>query len=216
MTLNERYPGADILGQRGHWDDATRRVVLDRVHNTPQFRFFDEHQQTTLEALCARVMPQTHRPADRCVPIAPWIDARCAGHHTDGFRLDDMPINEQAWTWGLQGLDQTAAALSGGQACFCMLEEARQREVLERIRAGDPPGEVWRRMPAKRWWVFVALRQTTAVYYAHPYAWDEIGFGGPAYPRGYFALNFGYPEPWEPREVGEESSRSLRPRWRFP
>jgi hypothetical protein len=29
------------------------------------------------------------------------------------------------------------------------------------------------------------------VCYAHPYAWDEIGFGGPAYPRGYGALNFG-------------------------
>ena len=40
-------------------------------------------------------------------------------------------------------------------------------------------------------------------YYAHPYAWDEIGFGGPAYPRGYFALNNGAPEPWEPRESGE-------------
>lgn len=216
MTVNDRYPGADILGQRGHWDDATRRVVLDRVHNIPRFRFFDDHQQATLEALCARVIPQTHRPADRRVPIAPWIDARCAGHHSDGFRLDDMPSNEQAWTWGIQGLDETAAALFGEEACFCKLEEPRQHQVLERIRAGDPPGDIWQRMPAKRWWVFVALRQTTAVYYAHPYAWDEIGFGGPAYPRGYFALNFGYPEPWEAREVGEEPARSLRPRWRFP
>jgi hypothetical protein len=44
------------------------------------------------------------------------------------------------------------------------------------------------------------LRQITGVYYAHPYAWDEIGFGGPAYPRGYFALNNGAPEPWEAKE----------------
>jgi hypothetical protein len=71
-------------------------------------------------------------------------------------------------------------------------------------------------MPARRWWVFVALRQITAVYYAHPYAWDEIGFGGPAYPRGYFALNDGRPEPWEPRESGEAAGWSPRPRWRFP
>ena len=45
--------------------------------------------------------------------------------------------------------------------------------------------------------MYIALRQITGVYYAHPYAWDEIGFGGPAYPRGYFALNHGAPEPWE-------------------
>ena len=38
-------------------------------------------------------------------------------------------------------------------------------------------------------------------------AWDEIGFGGPAYPRGYLALNHGAPDPWEPREVGEGASR---------
>jgi hypothetical protein len=216
MTLRERYPGADILSQRGHWDDATRRVVLDRVHNVPQFRFFDEQQRQTLESLCAAVVPQAHRAPHRRIPIAPWIDARCAGHHSDGFRLDDMPSNEQAWSWGLQGLDETAMALSGEQIRFSAVHQDEQHQVLAKVRAGDPPGDVWHRMPARRWWVFVALRQITAIYYAHPYAWDEIGFGGPAYPRGYFALNFGLPEPWEPREVGEGSRRSLGPRWRFP
>jgi Gluconate 2-dehydrogenase subunit 3 len=199
VTLRDRYPDADVLAQRGHWDDATRRVVLDRVHNVPEFRFFDAHQRATLQALCAHVIPQTHRPSDRRVPLAEWIDARCAGGHTDGFRLDDMPPNAEAWRLALEGLDQTAAALVGGS--FKDLPSERQREVLEAVRAGNPPGDNWRRMSAKRWWIFVALRQVTGVYYAHPFAWDEIGFGGPAYPRGYFALNFGSPEPWEAREV---------------
>ena len=216
MSLRERYPGADILAQRGHWDDATRRVVLDRVHNTPEFRYFDDHQRATLEALCARVIPQTHRPPERRVPLAPWIDARCAGGHSDGFRFADMPSNEQAWTWGLEGLDQTGRVPFGPEARFKDLDWHHQDAVLEAIRSGDPPGEVWQRLPARRWWVYVALRQISGVYYAHPFAWDEIGFGGPAYPRGYFALNFGYPERWEPREVIEQAGRSLRPRWRFP
>jgi hypothetical protein len=38
------------------------------------------------------------------------------------------------------------------------------------------------------------------VYYAHPWAWDEIGFGGPAYPRAYIRLENGSPEPWESDE----------------
>jgi hypothetical protein len=214
--MPERYPDADVLAQRGHWDDATRRVVLDRVHNTPDFRYFDAHQRATLQALCARVVPQTHRRPERRVAIAPWIDARCAGGHGDGFRFENMPSNARAWTLGLQGLDETTRALFGDDLCFKDLDETRQQAVLEAIRADDPPGEIWRHLPARRWWVYVALRQITAVYYAHPYAWDEIGFGGPAYPRGYFALNFGYPEPWEAREVGEQAGRSLRPRWRFP
>jgi hypothetical protein len=200
VTLRERYPDADSLAQRGQWDDATRQVVLDRVHNVPRYTFFNAQQRATLEALCARVVPQAHRPPGRRVPVAPWIDQRCATGAHDGFRFEDMPPNAVAWTWGLEGLDQTARAL--GQAPFAGLDASGQDQVLETIRSttGDPPGEVWQRMPARRWWVFVALRQITAVYYAHPYAWDEIGFGGPAYPRGYFALNFGAPEPWEPRE----------------
>ena len=67
--LRDRYPDSDILGQRGHWDDATRRVVLDRVYNVPPFRFFEEHERATLEALCARVIPQAHRPPDRPVRL---------------------------------------------------------------------------------------------------------------------------------------------------
>ena len=47
-------------------------------------------------------------------------------------------------------------------------------------------------------------------YYAHPWAWDEIGFGGPAYPRGYMRLEHGLPEPWE---VEEERYEWSGPRW---
>ncbi len=44
------------------------------------------------------------------------------------------------------------------------------------------------------------VTDVVAVYYAHPWAWDEIGFGGPAYPRGYMRLEEGEPEPWEVEE----------------
>ncbi len=203
MPMRELYPDADILAQRGHWDDATRRVIMDRVHNVPSFQYFEPHERATLEALCARIIPQDHRPADQRVPIAPWIDQRCQHRMADGFRFDDMPENDVAWTWGLAGLDEAAELLHGG--LFAELAPAAEERVLEAVRRGEPAGEVWERMPPRRWWVFVALRQITAIYYAHPYAWDEIGFGGPAYPRGYFALNFGKPEPWEAREVGEVS-----------
>lgn len=201
----DRYPDADILSQRGHWDDATREVVLDRVHNVPAFEHFDEHAQRTLEALCARVIPQAGKPPDRRVAIAPWIDQRYGMPSPEGFQFDDMPPNKEAWDLGLAGLDQTAGALFG--AHFADLDGARQDEVLQAVRGGGgpqhsaPPGEAWQKMPARRWWVYIALRQIVGVYYAHPYAWDEIGFGGPAYPRGYFALNDGAPEPWEPREA---------------
>jgi hypothetical protein len=198
------YPKADILSQREHWDDATREVVLDRVRNVPAFEHFDEHAQRTLEALCERVIPQADLPADRRVPIAPWIDQRYGTVSPEGFQFEDMPPNKEAWDQGLAGLDQSANTLFGRN--FADLDAPRQDDVLRAVRRGDPPGEAWQKMPAQRWWIYVALRQISGVYYAHPSAWDEIGFGGPAYPRGYFALSEGTPEPWEPREVGEDGA----------
>jgi hypothetical protein len=207
-VLPDRYPSSNILAQRGHWDDATRRIVLDRVYNVPDFRYFDEQQRRTLEALCRRVIPQEHRPSDRRVPIAPWIDARCHNRAEDGFRYDDMPPNHVAWSQGLEGLDQTAQALFGAR--FADVDGIKQDDVLRGISGGDPPGEIWRQLPPVRWWIHTCLQQIAGTYYAHPYAWDEIGFGGPAYPRGYASLNFGAPEPWEAREVPVDAHGSAQ------
>lgn len=206
--IKDLYPGWDVLSQRGHWDEATLDVVLDRVRNVPDYQFFDEHQRRTLEALAERVVPQAHRPAGRRIPIAPWIDQLCAATLEHGTRYDDMPPQGEAWVRGLAGLDQAARALHGD--AFADLEGEAQDDVIRQVAAGSPPGEVWRQLPAVRWWQVLAVRQLTGVYYAHPYAWDEIGFGGPAYPRGYYALNHGAPEPWEPREAGGYSDEELR------
>ena len=34
------YPGFSTLGQQKFWDAKTREVVLDRVRNVPEVRFF--------------------------------------------------------------------------------------------------------------------------------------------------------------------------------
>src|SRR5688572_2277294 len=58
------------------WDEKTRRLVLDRMHHIPQYRFFSEEEVQALEALCARLLPQDDRPLALRIPIAPWIDER--------------------------------------------------------------------------------------------------------------------------------------------
>ncbi len=55
-------------------------------------------------------------------------------------------------------------------------------------------------MPVHRYWMLL-LQDCVEAYYAHPLSWDEIGFGGPAYPRGYMRLERGEPEPWEVEEL---------------
>ena len=45
------------------------------------------------------------------------------------------------------------------------------------------------------------MRSVLAAFYSHPWAWNEIGFGGPAYPRGYARLGVGMCEAWEGAEA---------------
>src|SRR2546429_275462 len=107
--MHGRYPDFDVLAEVDHWDETTRKVVLDRVEQVPPFRFFTEDERTT-----------------------------------------------------------------------------------------------WSRLNVSRAWG-VVMRGVLACFYSHPWSWNEIGFGGPAYPRGYAA--FGSPdldqeaEPWEGREA---------------
>jgi hypothetical protein len=55
---------------------------------------------------------------------------------------------------------------------------------------------------AKAW--SVVMRHALSAFYSHPWAWNEIGFGGPAYPRGYMRMGVGDHRGRDPHE-GEEA-----------
>jgi hypothetical protein len=44
-------------------------------------------------------------------------------------------------------------------------------------------------------------RAILSEFYSHPWAWNEIGYGGPAYPRGFARLGVGQSEAWEGEEA---------------
>jgi hypothetical protein len=50
------------------------------------------------------------------------------------------------------------------------------------------------------------LKTLVSIYYAHPEAWNEIGFGGPASPRGYARLGMDRRDPWEAEEVNAHTT----------
>ena len=201
------YPGFSTLEQAGFWDAATRRVVLARVHEVPPIRFFSPSEATLLQAVLARVLPQDDRDEAHRIPILNYIDSRLFDDRHDGYRYDDMPPDGEAHRLGLVGIEAAAQALHG--CAFVACSPRQQELVLEGLHDGKPAGgdDVWRRMPVHRFWLLL-VKDACEAYYAHPFAWDEIGFGGPSYPRGYFRLENGQPEPWEVEE--------RRYQWRAP
>ncbi len=203
------YPDFDVASADKwalDWDDKTRRLVLKRLHEVPPYRFFSAAEVATLEALCARLIPQPERKPEQRVPIAPWIDERLHLGKGDGYRYEDMPEDGAAYQQGLAGFDQTAQVHFGSD--FVELSPAQQDKIISAVAAGQPAGEVWQRLPAERFFQQL-VGDVIANYYAHPVAWAEIGFSGPASPRGHMRLDLDERDPWEAAEQRPRSSAAL-------
>ncbi len=197
--MRGRYPGFEVLAQQDHWDEATRTIVLSRLHPPQRFRFFTPAEVATLTAFCDVVLAQDGEPY---VPVLAYIDQRLAELELDGFRYADMPRDDEAWRLAAQGLDE--AARERGEQSYAQAPQELRAELCGTLAEGRAPGgQAWDRLPPQRAWK-VLTRYVLSAFYAHPWAWNEIGFPGPAYPRGYSRLGAGEREGFEAAEAHEE------------
>lgn len=188
-AAGDRFPGFNVLHQTSHWDPVTAGVVLSRVGRPPDIRFFTPAEEATATALCDRLLGQDDQPK---VAVVPMIDARLAEQETDGWRYDDMPEDGQAWRDTLRFLDEDSR--DAWSHPFAQAAAEDQRAVLQAVQ--DRGGKEWHGLNAAHVWSLWTRYACTA-FYAHPAAWNEIGFPGPAYPRGYKNPGVGKREPFE-------------------
>ncbi len=112
----------------------------------------------------------------------------------------------EAWRRGLAALDAEAQT-----------RHRRRFHDLGRHRAGcDPHGcPAWRRKSqrmarsaAAKFLHKARIARHRKRLLRHPTAWNEIGFGGPASPRGYVRMNFDRRDPWEARKRDPDAKRA--------
>ena len=101
-----RYPDYDVLAERRHWDEVTRKLVLDRVENVPEFRYFDIRERASLEPLCDHITGQVGE--EPRIPVLAFVDEKLASGSFDGYQYFDMPGDGQTWRTTARGLDQEA------------------------------------------------------------------------------------------------------------
>ena len=169
--------------------DARLDVGRDR-------RFFSADEEPAARALLAELLGLDVGPDTP--PVFELVDRRLAEGITDGWRYDDMPPDEGAWHRSLAELARHS---------FSAMSRDDRHLLLESIRTGSE----FAGMPAPRLWD-MWIRYACVAYYSHPSAWNEIGFGGPAYPRGYKNLGLDRREPWEVREAHDRDPVPLAAR----
>jgi Gluconate 2-dehydrogenase subunit 3 len=199
-AMTNRYPGYDVLRKRNsvYWNDQTRTVIDRRLTIDPdKHQFFTDVEWSTLRALCDRIVPQTvARP--RPVPLAAMVEEKMRSDSGDGYRYAELPPMRDAWRRGLAALDAEARSRHGSR--FHELGPLEQDNILKAVQdeVQDP---AWRDLSAKSFFTKRVLHDIVSAYYAHPTSWNEIGFGGPASPRGYVRMNFDRRDPWEAAEA---------------
>jgi hypothetical protein len=176
--MHGRYPDYDVLENASHWDDVTRKVVFQRVLEVPEIEFFTAEEAAVLQAFLDIALAQDDEPR---IPVLEMIDARLARGDGDGYRFHDMPEDGETWRrFARQLIDDGFAEREDPYAYVQELHDSGSR--------------VWS----------VVMRYALSAFYSHPWAWNEIGFGGPAYPRGYMRMGVGDHRGREPHE-GEEA-----------
>ena len=189
--MHGRYPDYNVLDEIEHWDETTRHMVLERVEQPPPIRFFTKGEVDTLGPFCDLVTGQDAEPK---IPVLNMVDAKLFDGKLDGFRYSDMPDDRETWRRVALGLD--SAARQHGAHDFAGAPEEVQQMVIQAFSEGELHGEIWDELPPDKAWS-VVMRAVLSEFYSHPWAWNEIGFGGPAYPRGYARLGVGQRESWE-------------------
>ena len=190
------YPGWNVMSQRAYWDAATRKLVDERMGAPKPIRFFSEAEAATMTAVLDRILPQEDRLPSQRIALLPPLDARLFENRIEGYRYEDMPSDQQAYRWAAEAFETMSKEAYG--VGFTQLTVTSQELLLKSLHDGEPVAakDLWKRMNVDRFWTLL-VSDACSAYYAHPLAWNEVGFGGPAYPRGYMRLEDGETEPWE-------------------
>ena len=206
--MSDRYPGYDVASKRWSpsWNDKTREVIDRRLAIHPGPRFLSQERFAVLEALCGRILPQDDR--EQPIPLAAYVDEKLQLDKRAGYRNAKLPPLREAWTRGLDALDAEAHAAYG--RAFTWLDGGSQDRLIERLSKGELVDAAWGDMPSELFFKDRVMSEIPRAYYAHPQAWNEVGFGGPASPRGYVRLDFDKRDPWEAAEADGEPAKARK------
>jgi gluconate 2-dehydrogenase gamma chain len=179
----------------------TRGVLKERLQREAVTNpsFFDKESFITLRAVCNRLIPQP--TWEKTVDVAGCLDSILKEGKGDGWRYDKMPPDDNAYTKGLYGVDETSKIIFG--AAFKLLDLPSQDNVLTSIQNNTAPGKTWNVIAANLFFEEL-LAQVVEIYYSHPYAKEDIGEVAMADAKGWTKIGLNELEAHEPKVLNEK------------
>lgn len=190
--VDTHYPDFDVLAEQRAWDAFSRSVVLKRLEPGPATMLRPDETET-LRAVARNLLYES-RP-DVLHFVVSHIDEQLAAPIGESDRKAPLPPQDVLVRRGLAALERAAAGTQG--VAFAKSKPETQFHILQQLQKGKLPlpGE-FTDVPQKDLFKKLLLLAVDA-FASHPAVWSEIGYPGPAYPRGYYRTERHRRDEWE-------------------
>lgn len=193
MTQKSYYPSFQVMDEKDAWDDQTQAVVDKRLSHLMPLKFLTEHEANILSVTCSLLVNDS---SQEVLPfVIHHIDQTLYASPGESQRKTGVPAGHYLIRQGLQAMDSSAQNYYSSP--FVQLDNNSQHLLIQAISEGKAePSNSWQGIPQQDFFRKL-MSLTIESYCSHPIIWSEIGYAGPAYPRGYVRTQLGQLDPWE-------------------
>lgn len=181
------------MNERHEWDDHTRSIVESRLRSNDRYRFLTVPEAETLRTI-ASLLVHDGNPEVLGFMLH-HVDQTLSQTVGESQRKAGVPPAPELVRAGLKAIEQASLLLHA--TSFPNVDILSQKKYLRDVSEGiAEPQHIWSAVPQKEWFRKLCDLAMEA-YCSHPIVWSEIGYAGPAYPRGYVRTQLGQLDPWE-------------------
>lgn len=188
------------MKEKEHWDDHTREIVEKRLQQK-DYQNLSLHESILLHHIASQLLDDTRDSVLHYV--VDHFDQQLGSDIGENQRKADVPKASVLIREGIRAIENYATLTYGKQ--YAGLPDEEKQAILTKIQNNqiDLTADGIH-IPAKE--LFNKLHNEAAIaYYSHPTVWSEIGYAGPAYPRGYVRSELSQRDPWEAKREDEQS-----------
>lgn len=189
------------MDEKDAWDDHTQTIVTSRLKAHQSYQFLTDFEAAMLRRICSLLVNDER--AEVLDFVLQHIDQTLYQSPGEGQRKTGVPKASNLIREGFQAIEEGARSQCGSP--FQDMDSSKQKEMLRQISVSKAkPTEIWSKIPQKDWFEKL-LNLTVESYSSHPLVWTEMGYAGPAYPRGYIRTQLGQLDPWEAQTNNDET-----------
>lgn len=216
IPIETHYPHFDVMKSADRWDAYTREVVESRLDPRGNYRTLSNHEAKTLQSIAMHLLYEDRK--EILAFVIAHVDQQLGETIGEAQREVGLPPQSELIRTGLASLDLLANARHGIPFIECDVDQqfallsVMQLGKLEPITLSDgapkemqmwaDPTETTKVQKAFFKRLLGLLVEALASY---PTIWSEMGYAGPAYPRGYYRIARGLTDPWEARAPASKS-----------